>query len=347
MKTKAIRYLLGSVLAVLFFSFISCATTLNVKLTRPANLDLNGAKTIAVLPIKPFAYYREYDVNLGVELLINSFYQLFEVPDPDEQAAIRTLRSAIESGLAQSPYIKLIDAGEVERAQKNGYLNPADVYLTGEVAYFNVNDRSYEEKKLVKKATETEPALYQFYTYWKREVDFILRYQIVDSSTNRVISHGEVRCDDSSLSYEKRRDLPSAYDLIESEIRYAARSILKDLQPYTITKSISLLDIKTKDKALKEIFKAADELAGNNLIKESYDAFTKIYEDTGVVEAGYNAAVLQEALGNLSVAERMMFDLYQKTLDPRAAKALADIRNEIYHAERLNKQIKSTEPTDF
>ena len=347
MKIKVIRNLLGSALALVFFSFVSCASTVNVRLTRPANLDLNGAKTIAVLPIKPYAYYREYDVNFGVELLINTFYQLFDVPDPDEQAIIRTLRSTIESGLAQSPYIKLIDSDEVERAQKNGYLNPADVYLTGEVAYFKISDRSYDEKKLVKAASGNELALYQVFTYWVRDVDFIFRYQIVDSSTNRVISHSEVKCSDSSSSYERRRDLPSAYDLIEYKIRYAAKSILKELQPYTVTKSISLLDTKTKDKELKASFKAADELARNSMLKDSSQAFSKIYEETGMVEAGYNAAILQEALGNLSLAERMMSELYENCPDSRVAKGLEDIRYEIKQAERLNKQIKSTEPTDF
>ena len=84
----------------------------------------NGAKTIAVLPVKPYAYYREYDAHSGTELLINTFYQLFEINNPDEEAAIRTLRGEIENGLAKSPYIKLINSDEVELAQKKGYLNP-------------------------------------------------------------------------------------------------------------------------------------------------------------------------------------------------------------------------------
>jgi len=349
MKKKIYILIYGIIISFFLMQFSSCASTINVNITRPANLDLNGAKTIAVLPIKPYAYYREYDVNFGVELIINTFYQLFEITDPDEQAVIRTLRSSIESGLSTSPYIKLIDSAEVERALNKGYLNPADVYLTGEVAYFNVDDRSYEERKKIVPATGNQPAVYQVTHYWIRDVDFIFRYQIVDSSTNRVISHSEVRINESSSSYERRRALPSPYDLIEYKIRYAAKSILKELQPYTVTKSIQLLDTKTKDKALKEVFKAADELARNNLLKESCDAFGKIYRDTNMVEAGYNAAIIQEALGNLSLAERMMTEVYEKNPDSRVAKGLADIQNEIQLAKRLNKQIekKSDEDSAF
>lgn len=332
--------------SILCMCFFSCATTVNVQLTRPAKLDLNGAKTIAVLPIKPYAYYREYDAHSGTELLINTFYQLFEINNPDEEAAIRTLRGEIENGLAKSPYIKLINSDEVELAQKKGYLNPADVYLIGEVSYFNIDDRVYEERKLVKAATETTAAEYIFEKHWIRDVDFRFRYQIVDSRNNCVISYSKIDCQATSDNYERRSLLPSAYKLIESKIRYAAKSILKELQPYVVTKSISLLEAKTKDKALKERMKAADELAGNSMLKKASEEFSNIYKETGLVEAGYNAAILQEALGNLSLAESMMLEVYNNCPDSRVSKGLSDIRYEIEMANRLNKQIKSSDSED-
>ena len=333
---KTFRFFI--ILSVLVF-LSSCATTVDVRLTRPANLDLNGAKTIAVLPIKPMAYYREYDTSLGVELLINTFYQMFEIPDPDEDASISLLKNQIERGLMQSPYITLVSSVEVERAKKNGYLNPADVYLTGEVARYNVTDDFYDEKVIVKKAEGDRKAEYEIKRYWRRKVEFLFRYQVVDSSTERVISLGEVHCDDDSYKYSSRKELPSAYEIIESNLRSAARKILKELQPYSVIKSIKLLEAKTKDKELKVRMKAADELAKQMLIKESIQAFQEIYEETDLVEAGYNAAILEEALGNLSVAEKMMQAVYVKSPDSRVAKGLADIRNEIALANKLNKQI--------
>lgn len=333
---NCLRYfILFSVLIIIS----SCATTVDVKLTRPANLDLNGAKTIAVLPIKPKAYYREYNTSLGVELLINTFYQMFEIPDPDEEAAISLLKNQIERGLMQSPYITLVSSVEVERAKKNGYLNPADVYLTGEIARYDVTDDFYDEKVIVKKAEGDRKAEYEIKRYWRRKVEFLFRYQVVDSSTERVISLGEVRCDDDSAKYLSRKELPSAYEIIESNLRTAARKILKELQPYSVVKSLKLLEVKTKDKELKAYMKAADELAKQMLIEESIQSFQEIYDDYGLVEAGYNAAILEVALGNLSEAERMMQEVYVKNPDARVAKGLADIRNEITLANRLNKQI--------
>ena len=59
-----------------------------------------------------------------------------------------------------------------------------------------------------------------------------------------------------------------------------------------------------------------------------------------LVEAGYNAAVLQLALGNLNTAKEIMEELYNKSFDKRAVDALSDINNEIYQAQRLKNQIE-------
>ena len=89
--------------------------------------------------------------------------------------------------------------------------------------------------------------------------------------------------------------------------------------------------------------KAADDMADNSMLEKASAEFTKIYEESNLVEAGYNAAVLQEALGNLSLAERMMEELYLKNPDNRVAKGLEDIRYEIRQANRLKKQINASE----
>ena len=324
------------------FMFLSCATTVNVKLTRPAHLDLNGARTIAILPIKPCAYYKEYNTSLGMEILINSFYQIFDIRDPDEQLAIDSLRTQIERGLLDSPYIKLVSSDAVENAKRKGYLNPADVYLTGEVTYFDVSDSKSEERKLVKAAKGDQKAEYEIVRYWKRTAYFNFKYQVVDSSTDKVISFDEIRMEETSSRYESKSSLPGTYSLLESDIRYAAKRILQELQPYVVTKSIKLLEVKTKDKELKARMKAADELAENNQINTASAEFQKIYEETGIVEAGYNAAILQEALGNLSIAETMMEKVYLQNPDSRVAKGLSDIRNEINMANRLKNQINES-----
>ena len=311
------RIVLFSVLSFLFFS---CATTVNVKLTRPAEVDLNGARTIAVLPIIPSDY--------------------------DEQIAIEALKTQIEKGLLDSPYITLVSSEAVENAKRRGYLNPADVYLTGKMVYFDVVDKRSEEKKLVKAATDDHPAEYEIKRYWKRQVQFKLKYQIVDSSSNKVLAADEYSTSNTSSTYKSQKELPSVYSIIDYDIRKASRQILQQLQPYTVTKSITLLEVRTKDKELKQRMKAAAELADNSKLNEALKEYDAIYKERGIVEAGYNVAVLLEAMGDLSGAEEMMLSVYEKNPDNRVLKGLDDIRYEIKQAKRLNSQIKEAGNSD-
>ena len=341
MKTSRIRFLL---ISVLVFTLASCATTVKVNLTRPAELDLNGARTIAVLPFTPSHYVRTDDMSIGKKIVISTFYQLFDIEDKDEQLAIDTLRSQIERGLLSSPYIKVVSSDSVEASLRKGTLNPADVYLTGEVVYFDVDNKRSEEKKMVKAAKGDQKAEYQIVTYWKKEVKFKFRYTIIDSSTNKVIAVNSFIIDNVSSKYESKSELPASYYLIDDDLKKYASQILRELQPYAVVKSIKLLEPKTKDKALKQRMKTVDEMAENSkLIAKASEEYSKIYEETGLVEAGYNAAILQEALGNLSKAEKMMMEVYEAHPDRRVENGLSDIRYEIKQALRLKKQINATE----
>ena len=346
MKRKFLQIMRLAALSVISLIFFSCATTVDVRLTRPAQLDLNGARTIAVLPFKPCAYYREYDTSLGTEILINSFYQIFNIDDPDESELLELLQSRIQRGLLDSPYINVVSSNEVIRAQKNGQLNPADVYLTGEMASFKVRNSSYEEKKVLKEAEGNRKEEYEIITYWQRTVEFTFRYQVVDSSDNQIISYREIHDKSTSDSYQRKSELPSPYDIAKSDFVSASKTILKQLQPYAVIKTIELLEYKTKDKGLKERFKAANKLASDGALRDSVSAFTELYKETDIAEAGYNAAILTEALGNLSEAERMMLEVYDRYPDSRVAGGLSDIRYEIQQANRLQKQINDSKANE-
>ena len=329
-------------LIVLMFFLVSCATSLHVNFTRPAQLDLNGAHTISVLPFKPCEYYRVNNESFTETFLVNSFYQIFDIEDPDEKELLDLLESTIKSGLLKSPYIKLVNSSEVQYAINNGTLNPADVYLTGEMVTFTVNDSKYDEKKIIKEAEGNRKAEYEIVTYWKRTVKYRFRYQVVDSTTNQVISFKEIKDESVADSCKIKMDLPSAYRMLESDMKALGKAILKQLQPYYVVKTIDLLEVKTKDKALKERMKAADKLASDYKLDEAYEAFTAIYNDSGIMEAGYNAAIIQEAKGNLSLAESLMLEVYKRYPVSKVSNGLSDIRYEISQANRLNKQINNT-----
>lgn len=313
----------------------SCATSISVDVTRPAELDLNGAKSISVLPFKPSPYYGHYDPYRGYRISILDFFFGFDRATPDERELLHHLQSEIEEGLYNSKYLKLISSTATRSAIENGTTIPADVYLTGEVIYFDVDDDKRQRRVKLPKKNEDDEQLYVMEDYWTRKVRMEFRYQIVDSSTNEIISFRTVNFSDSDTA-DHRRDLNSPYSMLRWEMNSTARKILKEIQPYEVTKDISLLSYKKHPG-----FEYADDLASDGLIEESYNKFYDIYMQEGIFEAGYNAAMLLEVQGRLDDAHDLMESLLDKgdsKQRKKAMNALSDIRNEIQQAEKLEKQ---------
>lgn len=340
---KSIKYSCLTLLLFVIILFSSCTTTVRFRVTRPGEVDLNGAKTISVLPFKPYEYFRLNEDSDKFEILVYSFLQVFDKSAPEEKKALDYLQEYIEDGLSGSQYINVVSASSVSNALKKGYINPADVYLTGEVTYFYIEDLKNVKKVLVKKGDPQKHTKdqYDFIDEYSRNVKMDIRYQIVDSSTDHILSSRKITISTTSSKVNEKKNLPSAYSIIQGDLSDAGRRILRELQPYVITRSVTLLKDKTKNEAFKE----ADKLAKNGNITLSYEKFNEIYKETQLFEAGYNAAILQMSLGNLSVSEQMMVNLYNKTNDSRAASAISDIRNEIKLAKKLKNQIEEKELT--
>ena len=334
---------------VLFTSMLfSCATTINVNVTRPAKLDLNGAKTISVLPFKPSDYYGVYEQSNNVVIVITDFFRIFDRSKPEERRALSYLHDEIERGLMSSPYVQVVTANAVQAALNNGTPIPADVYLTGEVVYFDIDD----DREVVKKKVDNDDSndyvsadgqsaikqekKYVIEEYFVRHVKMELRYQVVDSKTNRIISYDKATIRESSARYENRHSLPSAYSMIETDLYSISRSILKDVQPYVVRKSIKLMEDKSKMPAMK----TADDFARDGHLKESYEHFYEIYKDTKMLVAGYNAAMILEAMGKLYDAETLMKEVYEQYPQSAVLDGLYDIQSEIRQSQRLQNQIK-------
>lgn len=357
MKFKLVKKIGIALFVVLNLSLVSCATSVSVNVVRPAELDLNGANSIAVLPFRPAMYHGHYEPRRGHRLTILDFFFRFTDINPEEQHAINLLKTEIESGLMNSKYLKLISSDAVESALRNSKPVPADVYLTGEVIDFNVVDKRIENKKKVfvdhsedddiddgkeRNAKAAKEEEYIIEVEFKRYVTMEFRYQIVDSKTDEIISFKTVEISDDSFSEKNPRDLPSPYSIIKGKIQSSARQILREIQPYTVTKRLELMSYSSKHPAMKY----ADALAEDGFVQESYEKFYEIYNEQGIYEAGYNAAMLLEALGQLEEAESLMEEVARKA-DPkvakRAVKALYDIRNEIKQAKKLDKQNQDRE----
>ena len=345
----------------LLFSFMiaSCATTLRVEVTRPGNLDLNGIKTIAVLPFEksefsPFDYIFDYEEKEEL-----NYWEYYNLIQNTEDKILSYLQNNLEKSISSSPYVDLVDYTPVEHALKYRNKLPCDAYISGEVVTFKIHDILSKEKKPIKESNvvvednvieslpaegngqapipnEPKPDFYYEFSY-TREVQFIFNYKIVDGKTNQLISYDTIKIEQMSDTVKDKKDLPNIYSMVTGEIDNFIYTLMRDIQPYKEYKSITLLEDNTKNPRMEE----ADKLAKDKSYKASYHAYLSIYNDINQFEAGYNAAMLLMAMGDLQGAEELMSEVYENFGNPKALEGLNDIRREIKMANRLNKQISN------
>ena len=85
----------------------------------------------------------------------------------------------------------------------------------------------------------------------------------------------------------------------------------------------------------------ANEYAKNGNLQGAKETFLEVYEETGLFEAGYNAAILMQALEEYYDAERLMQELVDRTYDKQAVKALSSIKKEMKAKAKVSEQLDS------
>ena len=298
----------------------SCATQVRVVVDRPAELNMNGANSIAILPIQANEPEKTETINF---LGFFSITRKTSTPSTREQLA-DYLTNSLTSKLLSTSYYQVVDSAMVEGALKAGNKPPVDVYLTGSINQFNT--------KVTSEVVESEDG--STTVYYKRTADVSVNYRIIDATTGAIVAMRKADYSRTSSSDTDEYKLPSAYDLLTRELDGLASKIMKEVQPYQETMYLSLLKDKTKDPEFAE----ADQYAKNGAIQMSYEKFQAIYDKTGYYEAGYNAAILLQALGRLEDARDAMQALVAKTGDKKAINALTAINREISSAEKFKKQ---------
>lgn len=317
------------ILAVLSFIFISCATTIPVTVTRPSKIDVGSAKTISVLPFNV-----SDDMPFWLVVLTGNF-------DQGQVNAADYLTSGLNKKLASSRYFTLLDVPH-EKYESNNSIK-SDIYITGKIISFYSNVDSYTEKieeNTSKKKDapeflgEKSEKKVKYVEHYKRTISTSIEYKVVETKSKRILYTNVKDISASSSNYDNRSSVPSSLSLIDSYLDRIQNDILTNIQPYNVTLNLKLLDDKTKNEDLAD----AKSLAKNGNISQSKEKYYSVYESTGDFTAGYNAALLMEAQGNLEDAKSLLEDLVIGTSDDRAIKALDNVQYEINEKQKFQNQ---------
>ena len=307
-----------------------CATNVSTQVMRPAQFDLNGAKSISVLPFSVSGVKNIDSSGYFIVDIINIASAIANKAEPDETKIANYITSELTTKISQSGYYDLVSSSAVSSAIERGSVPPVDAYLTGKIVNFTHNTSSRTEKKY----TDKEKDEYYYETYYKRTVDLALQYQVIDAKTNRVLATRNRSYSAYSSESTDKTNLPSSYSIIDDKLDTFVSQIMKEIEPYAETVHIKLLKYKGSDPYMDTAYEFLK--LGNK--DDARDLYLEVYEKTGDFTAGYNAAMLLEAEGNLDEARILLATLVRETGNKKAVKALSSVEYEITQRDKLRAQ---------
>jgi hypothetical protein len=323
-KKSHIMIVAALILSAIFTT--SCATTINLRVTRPAQVNSFGAESIAILPFGTEGSRRLSKRN-GKKIPVIDFFVDLATNEGEQKDIANYMKTELEADFAKSPYLTLIDSSRVLESLKNGNDSPADIYLTGDIISLTSRDKNIERKE--KRGQKTV-----INNYHKRIVHMKFNYQIIDGRTSKVLHQEQLNISRESSEQKEDYSLPSAYDLIIKSIGNDLKDIVHKIQPYDVNKTIFL---KKPDKNSPDM-KNADLFAKDGDLKSAYEIFLVVYREDGIFESGYNAAALLEAMQRFEEAKTLAEELAEKYGTRKVQRLLDDINYEIEMAEKFELQ---------
>ncbi|MGD1820656.1 MAG: hypothetical protein ACPKOI_12370 [Pleomorphochaeta sp.] len=306
--------------------FSACSTTVTVSYLKPAKYDLTQYKNLAI-------------ASMGVETVPPFSGKMVTVRYDDFEDVLfsgysRRIASNVAEDFTDNLYIDLY---------KTSYFNiikPAitDVYIDSLKFGVNSLDKlrnlgiqallvsqidafNYQEypivgdyKLIVNPAYATDPTQPQYIESTEREVTIMQQaivsysYRVVDINTGEILaSNSFSQTIDNEVDYKDNLvNLPSMENLYKRALLIGEKQIVKDLSPQFISTHITL----KKNKSGNPYFDAGMNAVNQGALKVAYDNFNKAWNSADMFEAGYNSALLLEALGNRDAAIARMKEVY-------------------------------------
>lgn len=283
-----------------------CATQVSVQRLVPAKYSMADYRELTVLSVKPYRFYLDESPSLVVKDLSGS--APFKVLSGYGAFFERDLANHLDKKLREK--INRLDYFTLNENSRQGYLDvevkrlEADEYVWGKKS----TNEDGEEETL-------------FYLQQKLRLE--IAFSMVDAKSGLTVY---------SDTYQERQEFSYLLDPEKGPTIYAPdlSPILKDMGERLISELVDsiaprwetiylyLMDNKPKIKSLEAAYKAVEE----GRLTVAYDLFLKEYNNSSHLGAGYNAALILEALQSRDEAIELMERVYRGSASAKVKKQL-------------------------
>jgi hypothetical protein len=366
---RAILAILG---ALILLVVTSCATMVEVRHLRPAEVDLKGRKNLALGPVTTAV--RTTRPSPWIDGLQETSFSLSSGWEADlvsrlEQWATTRLHSVVTSSgyftvmdpALTGAYLTLIRQGGdgCELLLEKGFnmlLVPTIQFFDAaeEVVGRDIREQVTEEIEVggVKMISTYEKVTSREY-YLIQRGTVTLGYDLYDPENGTLItskSFTDVQQKETKIgtrfygadskSYRDERTYlssqgPSFASLFEEMLRPMIEQIGRQIAPSWESVKVALLDSKPQTVASKE----AHSLVKYGNYARAQQLFMAEWQNSRSLAQGYNAAILLEAMGYLDEAVALIDEVYQSTASAKAYSALMRMQEAKALHEKAERQI--------
>jgi curli biogenesis system outer membrane secretion channel CsgG len=308
--------------------FGGCATKLQVQSVKPANVNLNNTKNIAVLSFKN----DKHNLSGDIEAILNSSYinkkKYFNVVDRKNLSTVLREQKLQSSGVINENTV--VDIGNI---------SGVEAIITGVVSKPTNNTRRYtSNRRKCKKDADGKKVCYDVRTYCtEARTNIDLHIKVVSTSNANILFSKKYNGGTSNTECGSRYLYNIDFSNMERKLlKSAANNFAYQLVPHTYYRSIELMEDLEKDyndEAEQLLESSIDYLKNRRMDKSK--ALTKRLIDVTNRQSFvpfYNLAIIEESNGDYTKALKLI-----KKADSLNIKQNDLIDNAIY---RIEKEIK-------
>ncbi|MBN1410258.1 MAG: hypothetical protein JW969_05385 [Spirochaetales bacterium] len=331
-------------LFILLLMVISgCATTINIKVTKPAEVNMAGARTLAVMDFVVANTSEMLTIDQIWEQVITKAYGIEKADTLEQRLSNYTTQSLI-STLYDTKYFTLILPRDVGKALSGmittspnpvqiGILVGAKAILTGSATISYIDQdipRQFEVFDL-----ETGETVTKIEYLKKKEASLDFTYRIINTSTGFIMATKSfIDTYSKEVAKEDEDTLPQIEDIFRDMINKILPRIAHQIAPYEVTEYRSLMNDETKNPKMAE----ADDLVKKGLYDIAFNIFKDVWEQSRNPAAAVNSAIMLEATGKLPDAVKFLEEAVVITSNERIALELKRLRDAAKDLKALKEQ---------
>jgi hypothetical protein len=331
-----------SAIAVALVVLVGCAPSIRLEVTRPAEVNMKGAKKLAVMdygfPVPNKSMNAEELLKAAFAKMMGLQVHQEETPESKVAKCATTKTTAVLVGTQYFTVLTPADLSRTFTGESSQSLSATDVgkkagaqsIVLGDLEQLTLRDENFTETYKNKDgSTGTEYKV-------KRIVTVQMSYRVIATETGGVLATKTLRgqVDQIALAAD-RRSLNSIEVLGCQAIDQVIPAMARQLAPYKIVETRTLMKDKTKN---PEFERALNFLKGK-MYDKAYDIFTQIFKQSENVSAGYNAAIMKEAMGDIEGAWSEMTAIATKTADSNAIREVSRLKNALEDQKKALSQM--------